>query len=234
MRKTTILLLSVLALILTACSGNAANAAGLASSTQAGPAAGELSVPLQVAIGTIKLDKTANGVTKDQAIKLLPLWETMQQLETSDTAATEEKDALATQIQETMTQDQMQSITALNLTRRDIASVMQSQGGFAFSGGQNGNTQRQNGNSSGNTGNNRRNFGGGGGGGFFVEGGGPPPGGGGFQGGGNANFQGQGTARTQSNGSSQNTNRQFTADPNRIPTPLIQAVVAYLKSKAGS
>ena len=233
MRKTTFLLLSVFALILTACGGNAVNAAGLASGTQAGPAAGELSVPLQVAIGTIKLDKTTNAVTKDQAIKLLPLWETMQQLETSDTAAAEEKAALATQIQETMTQNQMQAITALNLTRRDMASVMQSQGGFAFAGGQNGSTQRQSGNSSGTANSSRRNFGSGGGGGFFAGGGGPPPDGGGFAGGGgNANFQG-GT-RTQSNSSSQNTNRQFTADPNRIPTPLILAVVAYLKSKVGA
>jgi len=234
MRKTTFLILSVFALTLTACSGSISNAAGLASGTQAGPTTGELSVPLQVAIGTIKLDKSANAITKDEAVKLLPLWETLQQLETSDTAANQEKEALLTQIQETMTKDQMQAITALNLSRRDMASVLPSQGGFTFSGGQNGNTQRQNGNSSSNTNTNRRNSSGGGGGGFFVGGGGPPPDGGGFAGGGNANFQRQGASGTQSNGSTQNANRQFTVDPNRIPTPLIQAVVAYLKTKAGS
>ena len=49
---------------------------------------------MQVAIGTIKLDGTENAVTAEQAKELLPLWETLQVLEGSDTAATEEKDAL--------------------------------------------------------------------------------------------------------------------------------------------
>jgi hypothetical protein len=220
MNRTTLLLLLMLTLVLTACSGTASSAAAPASSGQGG--AGELSAPMQVAIGTIKLDGTPNAVTAKQARELLPLWQTLQVLESSDTAATEEKDALVAQIQDTMSKEQTQAITALDLTRRDMASVMASQV-QTFGGTQNSGTTR----SSGTSGNNGRNFGGGGGG--FV--GGPPPdGGGGFSGGPEAQRQG-----TQSNGTSQNngTTGFATPDPNRVPTPLIQAVIEYLKTKAG-
>jgi len=231
MNKPTILLLLIFTLIMTACSGVASNAAGPTGNAPGGGAAGGLSGPLQVALGTIKLDGTEDAVTAEQARELLPLWETLQQLEGSDTAATEEKDALVTQIQETMTKEQMQAIAALGLSRQDMFSILQDQV-QTFSGTQGSGSQR-----SGSSGNGDRNFGGGGGGGFFVGGGGPPPdaGGGGFAGGGN--FQGQGASRTQSGGSTnstRNSNRQFTTDPNRIPTPLIQAVIAYLKTKAGA
>ncbi len=242
MKKSMILLILILAMVLTACSGNASpsgnfsNSAARPSGTQSGSSAG-LSPALQVALGTLKLDKTTNAITTKEASDLLPLWETLQVLESSDTAATQEKDALVAQIQETMTKDQMQTIAEMGLTRQDMFAILQSQGQtFAFNAGQNGTGFAQNGSSSSNT--TRRNFGNGGGGGFFAGGaGGPPSGGGGFGGGGN--FQGQGTRTQSSNGSStsstQNSNRrQFTADPNRIPTPLIQAVIEYLKKKAGT
>lgn len=232
MKKSTGLLIVILGLILTACSGSASpsgnftNSAARPSGTQSGSSTG-LSPALQVAIGTLKLDKTASEISAKQAADLLPLWETLQVLESSDTAATQEKDALIAQIQETMSKDQMQTIAEMGLTRQDMAALLQAQGQtFALNAGQNGNSS-----SSSTT---RRNFGNGGGGGFFVGGGGPPPDGGGFGGGGN--FQGQGT-RTQStnNGTTTNSNRrQFTTDPNRIPTPLIQAVIDYLKKKAGT
>jgi hypothetical protein len=228
MNKSTNLIILTLALLLTACSGNPSTAADNPTGTESGTSTGALSAPLQVAIGTLKLDKTANEVTTDQAAELLPLWETLQVLDTSDTAANQEKEAVLAQIQETMTQKQMQAITTMNLTRQDMFSVMQSQGqGLAFGGGQNTTGNAQNGNSS--TNSSRRNSGNGGGG-FFVGGGGPPDGGG-LQGGGN--FQGQGT-RTQSNGSTQNGTRQVTVNPNRVPTPLIQAIIEYLKKKSGS
>ena len=213
MNKTTYLLLLVLTLILTACSGTS-NAAGPASDAQTGPS-GELSASMQVVIGTIKLDATDNTVSAAQAAELLPLWETLQDLYGSDTAANQEIDALLTQIQDTMTADQIQAITTMNLTRQDMVSIMQSQG-LGFGGAQNGNAQ------SGNSSNNN------GGGGFQ----GPPPDGGGFPGG-NPNFQGQGS-RTQPTDSTNNSNSQTAVNPSRIPTPLIQAVIEYLKRKAGS
>jgi hypothetical protein len=225
MNKTVLFIVSVLTLILSACNGTS-NAGAPVADAQGGRSAGELSMPMQIAIGTIKLDGTGNGVTAGQAKQLLPLWETLQVLDASDTAATEEKDALLTQIQETMTPEQTQAITGLNLTRQDMFSIMQSQGGLTFGGPQNGTTQ--NGSSSNN---NRRNASGNGG--FFIGGGGPPPdGGGGFAGGGNPNFQRQAQG-TQSNATG-TSNRPTTVDPNRIPTQLVQAVIEYLKTKAGA
>jgi hypothetical protein len=221
MNKASILLLLILTLILTACSGGAPNTAGSAGNAPGGGAAGELSAPMQVALGTIKLDGTGNAITAEQAKELLPLWETLQQLEGSDTAATEEKDSLVGQIQETMTQEQLKAITALNLSRRDMFSVMQSQV-QTFSGNRNSGTSQ-----SGSTSTNRNSGFGSGGGGF----GGPPPDGG-FGGGGNPNFQGQ-RSQSQSGNSTADSNQPAAVDPNRIPTPLIQAVIEYLKTKAG-
>jgi hypothetical protein len=229
MKKSMTLLIVILGLLLAGCgsaspAGNFTNSAAQPSGTQGGSSTG-LSPALQVAIGTLKLDKTTNEITAKQATDLLPLWETLQVLESSDTAAAQEKEALIAQIQETMTKDQMQTIAEMGLTRQDMLALLQAQGQtFASNSGQNRNSA--------NSGTTRRNFGNGGGGGFFVGGGGPPPDGSGFGGG---NFQGQGT-RTQStnNGTTTNSNRrQFTTDPNRIPTPLIQAVIEYLKNKAG-
>ena len=223
MNKSSLLLLLIFTLIMTACSGNTSDLAGPVSGAQGEPAAGELSAPMQVAIGTIKLDETDNAITAEQAAELLPLWQTLQVLYSSDTAANQEIDALATQIQEAMTDKQTQAITAMNLTRQDMFAIMQSQG-MAFGGAQSGNAQ-----SGGSTNNSGGGFGPGGGG--FPPGGGAPPDGGGGPG---FFVEGQGSQAQQSTDSTENSNRPTTVDPNRIPTPLLQAVIEYLKTKGGS
>jgi hypothetical protein len=223
MNRPTIILLLLLTLILTACSGNASNAAVPAENAPGGDAAGELSAPMQVALGTIKLDGTENAATVEQASELLPLWETLEQLEGSDTAATQEKEALLSQIQETMTKEQMQAITALNLSRQDMFSIMQSRV-QTFTGNQNNGNSQSRGTST----NGGGNFGPGDR--VFV---GPPPDGGGGFAGGNPNFQGQ-RSQSQSGNSTSNNNQPAAIDPNRIPTPLIQAVIEYLKTKSGA
>lgn len=111
MNKPTLLLLLIMALILAGCGGSTSDAASQASNSQSeagmpAPAGstGELTTALQVAIG--------NAVTAGQAAELLPLWQTLQVLYSSDTAAALEIDALTSQIQDTMTAEQMQAITA--------------------------------------------------------------------------------------------------------------------------
>ena len=218
MKKFRLLPLIIFMVVSTAC-GSASRTTAPMTGAQSGPA-GELSLPIQIAIGTVKLDGTGNAITKVQAAELLPLWETLQVLENSDTAASEEKEALLSQIQETMTGDQMQAITALSLTRQDMFALMQSQGGLPSVGSQNSNGQ-----SSSSSSNSGRAFNPGG---DFP--GGPPPDGG-FPGGGRSS---QSSSSTQSTGSSQDRNQQVINDPNRIPTPLVQAIIEYLKTKAGS
>lgn len=115
--------LTLITLILTACSA--------ASTTpQIGPDTTNrvLSPATQLILGTFKLDDTAQAVTAEQAKQLLPLWQVYQDLLTSDTAAQEEIDALVEQIQGTMTTEQTQAITAMNLTQQDVFALMQAQG----------------------------------------------------------------------------------------------------------
>jgi hypothetical protein len=218
MKKLTPIFLTLFILSLTACSASRSNSSNFASLPQNGTSTGGLPVTTQIALGTLKLDKTANDVTADQAAQLLPLWETMQVLESSDTAAQQEIEALDAQIQETMTDQQRQAITAMNLTRQDMFSILQTQGTGNGNGRQANNTQG--GNSSGNGNRN------------FTFGAGGPPDGGGFPGG-QAFGGGQGQNRSASQIATAQAARQA-GGGNRIPSPLISALIEFLKKKAGS
>jgi len=212
MKKITLSIFTLLILTLTACSG-ASNAIQPDSATS-----GSLSMETQLIVGTFKLDGTDQAVTAEQATELLPLWQTLQVLYSSDTAAQEEKDALIAQIQETMTPEQTQAITTMNLTQRDVFTIMQERGGGAS---QRGVTSS---NSSG-TNNNRNNggFGPPDDGGF--PGGAPPDGGSGFPGGFNQRNQSQSSTQDDT------TNTQTRINP---ATLLLEPLIAFLKQKAGS
>jgi len=213
MKKITLAILSAFLLTLTAC--GASNGAGPASVPQSGASAGALPATTQLIIGTIKLDGTAQAVTAEQAAELLPLWQTMQVLSDSDTAADQEKEALIAQIQETMTEQQMQAITELNLTREDMMSIMQAQGTTMGSGSQSSSSQSGNPSRSGGR--------------VFSPGGGPPdemPGGGG-------GFAGQGQNLSQDQIATAQAARQG-ASGDFVSPMLINAVVEYLQEKADS
>ncbi len=126
--KKILFILTVLALLfaLVACGKTSTQ------ETQAGnPAA--LSTATELLVGTFKLEGTDLAVTSDQAKQLLPLWQMLQSLSTSSTAATEEINAVVDQIKSTMTSDQMDKITALKLTQPDVMALM-SQNGPAANG----------------------------------------------------------------------------------------------------
>jgi hypothetical protein len=225
MKKLTFIFLTLFFLSLTACvSASRSNSANPASVAQNGTAAGELPVTTQIALGTMKLDDTDLAITAEQATKLLPLWETLQVLYNSDTAAKQEIEALSTQIQETMTDEQMQAITAMSLTRQEMFSIMQAQGAGVGNGRQNNNSQQ-----SGNSSNNR----GSGQGGFGPGAGGPPPDERGFAGGPGFGGGGQGQNLSAEQVATAQAARQA-GNGNRIPTPLVNALIEFLKKKAGS
>ena len=115
MKKITFLF-TLIALLLTAC-GN----------TQVGSAQTSNNLPAvtQLALGTLQLKGTDQAVTNDQAQELLPLWQIYQELSNSDNAAQAEFEAVAEQIQETMTAEQMQAITDMKLTQQDVSEVVQ-------------------------------------------------------------------------------------------------------------
>jgi hypothetical protein len=173
-------------------------------------------------IGTFKLQGTANAVTASQATALIPLWQAYAQLTSSNTAAQAEIDAVVSQIQSTMTPQQVQAITAMKLTRQDLITTESNLGlsnGFSGTPGANTTPGARTG----------------GGGGFFPGGGdagGPPGGGGGgFGGGGGAGGGGGTTTRPTPNATQQALRAQFA---NRIPTPLMNALVTYLQKTAGA
>lgn len=213
MKKFTFIILTICILTLTAC-GRAANIADPASGPQGDFATGALPATTQLILGTLKLEDTKQTVTAEQAAELLPLWQTMQVLSESDSAADQETEALIAQIQETMTAEQMQAITNMNLTRADMMSIMQEQGMAmgADPSGQSANAQ------SGNTN---------GAGGFRPGGdfpGGAPPGGG--PGGGGSGLSPDQIATAQAS-------RQQRSG-SVVPPMLINALIKYLQGKAGS
>ena len=107
----------VLVLVLTAC-GNGTSATASATATTALPMEGQLLV------GTLKLESTSLAVNSSQAARLLPLWETLQSLASSSTAASQEIDAVVSQIEGTMSAEQVSSITAMKLTQQDLAAAI--------------------------------------------------------------------------------------------------------------
>jgi hypothetical protein len=221
--------ITVLAIVLVACgaksaptaqaSDNGTNGSGF-SGTPGANQTRPLPLAEQLVIGTFKLEGTSNAVDAKTAASLIPLWQAYAQLTSSNTAAQAEVDAVIQQIQDTMTPQQVQAITAMKLTRQDMLTEMSSLGltnGFAR--GANGTpgfngTPRAGG------------FAGGG----FPSGGGDGgfQGGGGFPGGGGAN---SGTTRPTANPTQQALRAQFA---NRIPSNLMNALITLLQKKSQS
>jgi len=221
MKKPTLTILTILILTLTAC-GSTSNGANSASDNQNTASAGALPATTQLLIGTLKLEDTEQAVTAKQATELLPLWQTMQVLSESDTAADQEKEALIAQIQETMTPAQRQAIASMNLTRQDLFTVMQEQG-VALGGSSQSNSQSRNSST------NSSNFGGGGG--EFPAGGGPPPDGAVSRGSGGFGGQGSGLSPDQiATAQASRTQRSGSF----LPPALINALIKSLEEKAGS
>ena len=81
---------------------------------------GALSVRTQLALGTVQLDSTDRAVTAEQAETLLPLWQVLQSLENSGTAADVEIEAVINQIQAAMTPEQLGGIAAMKLSEDSL------------------------------------------------------------------------------------------------------------------
>lgn len=125
--KQTFLLLILFALALAACGGAATTPAPVAvavsqefvSAMLDTSYEGALSARNQLALGAIKLDGTSNAVNTKQAIALLPLWQALRSANQSGNAQAEVA-ALLTQIEQTMTPNQLQAIKAMKLTQTEF------------------------------------------------------------------------------------------------------------------
>jgi len=87
-----------------------------------------LSVTMQLIIGSFKLEGTQNAIDAATAKNLLPLWQAVKALGSSDTTSAVEMEALYKQIEETMTPEQIEAISAMRLTREDMVQVTQQMG----------------------------------------------------------------------------------------------------------
>lgn len=126
MKKTVLTLLIILMLTMTACSAPESPGADPRLLTDSYENA--LPIPTQLLIGTFHLEGTDLAVTPEQAADLIPLWQVLQSLSESGSAAQEETDALIEQIQETMTREQVQTINEMQLTPEDMFATLQEQG----------------------------------------------------------------------------------------------------------
>lgn len=141
MKETVIGLILVLMLALAACGGQSAalenvddtavnqTAAQVASDTAVTSLSADyedaLSVVGQLAIGTVQLEETDVAVDETLAAELLPLWQAYQSLGQSDTTAEAELQAVVSQIERTMTAEQIAAIAALKLTNEGLTKMME-------------------------------------------------------------------------------------------------------------
>jgi len=91
-------------------------------------AEGEIPVQTQLILGTLQLETTDLAVNSVQAAELAPLWKAMRSLTTSDTAAAAEIEALLEQIQDVMTTEQLEAISAFEITPEDMRTIIQDLG----------------------------------------------------------------------------------------------------------
>lgn len=176
----------------------------------------------QLAVGTLKLEGTGKAITKEQASQLIPMWQVYKQLIASDTAAQQEIDGLSGQIRDTLTSDQRKAITDMKLTQSDVFAFMQRDGAAASS---------PSGQSSRNSNSQGGGFPGGG-----PAGGMPPDMAGGMPGGGmvggSTTRQSSGTQTANSAQGGTQSTRPGNMD--RVPSPLIDAVIQYLQKITAS
>jgi hypothetical protein len=95
---------------------------------------GALSVQSQLALGTLQLEASELAVDEALAADLLPLWQAVQSLANSDTAAAVEVQAVVSQIQETMRSAQVAAIAGMQLAEDDVTALVES-GDLAFGAG---------------------------------------------------------------------------------------------------
>ena len=84
-----------------------------------------LPVQTQLALGTMLLEDSDLAIDGDQAAALLPLWQAVQSLTTSGTAADAEISAVFNQIQAGMATEQIAAIADMQLTPEAMRSLVQ-------------------------------------------------------------------------------------------------------------
>lgn len=90
----------------------------------------EMTLPIEskVGIGILKLEETDLAVDKAKAEELLPLFKALKVLSSDNNTAVDEIIALNTQIKNTMTAEQLAAIENMEITMKDLRTLMGSYG----------------------------------------------------------------------------------------------------------
>jgi hypothetical protein len=142
-----VLAMTLLAVTTVACSGaTEAEDVALAeveaedvamAESQGGGIAGEKSSLNTLMMGVLLLENDDMAVTVEQADEMLPLWKMARSLNENSNVAIEELDALAEQISESLTDEQLVAIKEVETSDESLRELMQELG-VGFGGGQGG------------------------------------------------------------------------------------------------
>ena len=122
MKRILIFTLILSALLIASCGVSATPTTGDVYTSANLPTdyANAMPVRNQLAIGTMKLDGTAQAVTPEQAKKLLPLYQALRGTSTSGGSSQQEISALLSQIEGVMIAEQLTAIRNMKLTFADM------------------------------------------------------------------------------------------------------------------
>ncbi len=134
MRHAKVVVIGIMLILtvawLAGCSGTGASSAEPQSATSGSALdtsyEGALPVMNQLALGTLQVEGTGRAVTTEQAAQLLPLWQALRGVLSSQNPAQAEIDVLLKQIESGMTADQMAAIRAMQLTQSSLVEWAQS------------------------------------------------------------------------------------------------------------
>jgi hypothetical protein len=82
----------------------------------------------ELILSTLKLEETSQAVDKTQVATLLPLWQAYVELQSNNSTATEEVEAVISRIQSSITAEQSKAIDNLELSSQDLIDTMASLG----------------------------------------------------------------------------------------------------------
>jgi hypothetical protein len=127
MKKKIVLIISLIAILaVSACSAVGTSNGNATQTTTVG--SDQLPTLSKLVVGTYKLIDSSTPITQAQAKELVILWKAYKELQTRDSKAQQEVTDLLSQINSSLTTEQNAAIEAMNLSARDVMSMVQELG----------------------------------------------------------------------------------------------------------
>lgn len=120
--RTNFILIGIMMFTLAACAGGAADSEQ--KTRLSDDYEGALPIQFQLMAGTFMLEDTELAVNTEQAGEIVQLWKALRSLTESDTAAEAEIEAVLGQIQDAMSDKQIETIAAMQLAQEDMGALI--------------------------------------------------------------------------------------------------------------